>query len=100
MLRVSNFIERYPTDGAQVTEPTAAYLGYTHRYLFVAFICRDKKPELIRGHMLARDSLGDDDSVQLSIPSTISGGHSWRTGVRGAYAYLQRADLFPALARA
>ncbi len=67
MLRISNFIQRYPTEGAAITEPTVAYLGYTHEYLFVAFVCKDKKPELIRGHMLARDSLGDDDSVQVLV---------------------------------
>jgi Domain of unknown function (DUF5916) len=67
MLRISKFIERYPNDGTPVTEPTVAYLGYTHEYFFAAFVCKDKKPGLIRGHMLARDSLGDDDSVQVIL---------------------------------
>jgi hypothetical protein len=67
MLRITDFIERYPTEGAPITEATVAYLGYTHEYLFVAFVCKDKKPELIRSHMLARDSLGDDDSVQVML---------------------------------
>jgi hypothetical protein len=30
MLRINNFTERYPKDGAPVTEATVAYLGYTH----------------------------------------------------------------------
>ena len=67
MLRISNFVERYPKDGIPVTEPTVAYLGYTRAYLFVAFVCKDKRPDLIRGHMLARDSLGDDDAVQVML---------------------------------
>ena len=67
MLRISNFVERYPKDGTPVTEPTIAYLGYTRAYLFVAFVCKDKRPDLIRGHMLARDSLGDDDAVQVML---------------------------------
>ena len=67
MLRISNFVERYPKDGAPVTEPTVAYLGYTREYLFAAFVCKDKKPDLIRGHMLARDSLGDDDAVEVML---------------------------------
>ena len=54
-------------DGAPVTEATVALLGYTHEYFFVAFVCKDKRPDLIRGHMLARDSLGDDDSVQVML---------------------------------
>ncbi len=67
MLRVNNFIQRYPRDGSAITESTTAYLGYTREYLYVAFVCRDKTPQLIRGHMLARDSLGDDDSVQIML---------------------------------
>ena len=67
MLRVSNFIERYPKDGRPVTEPTVAYLGYTREYFFAAFVCEDKTPGLIRAHMLARDSLGDDDYVEVML---------------------------------
>lgn len=67
MLKEDKFIQRYPQDGQPVTEPTTAYLGYTHDYLFVAFVCRDHTPNLIRAHMLARDSLGDDDFVEVIL---------------------------------
>ncbi len=67
MLRVSDFIQRYPADGKPVTEPTVAYLGYTKEYFFVAFVCKDRTPGMIRAHMLARDSLGDDDYVEVML---------------------------------
>jgi Domain of unknown function (DUF5916) len=67
MLRVNDFIDRFPRDGRAVTETTTAYLGYTREDLFVAFICKDRTPGLIRAHMLARDSLGDDDFVELTL---------------------------------
>ena len=67
MLRISRFIERYPDDGKPASDATIAYLGYTHDYLFVAFVCKDKQPNLIRAHMLARDSLEDDDDVQVML---------------------------------
>jgi hypothetical protein len=67
MRRIDNFIQRYPEDGKPVTEPTVAYLGYTHEYFYAAFVCKDKKPNLIRAHMLARDSLGDDDTVEVFL---------------------------------
>jgi hypothetical protein len=67
MLRITGFIERYPRDGRPATESTVAYLGYTREYFFVAFVCKDKAPGLIRAHMLARDSLGDDDYVELTL---------------------------------
>jgi hypothetical protein len=67
MLRVASFVERYPNDGMRPGEATVAYLGYTHSYLFVAFLCRDKTPHLVRAHMLARDALDDDDTVQVML---------------------------------
>jgi hypothetical protein len=67
MLRISEFVQRYPDDGNPPSNSTIAYLGYTHDYIFAAFVCKDKNPQLIRAHMLARDSLGDDDSVQVIL---------------------------------
>jgi hypothetical protein len=67
MLHVSNFVQRYPSDGDAATQLTTAYLGYTHDYLYVAFVCGDKDPSHVRAHMLARDSLSDDDNVQVML---------------------------------
>jgi hypothetical protein len=67
MLRVGDFIERYPDDGTPARDTTTAFLGYTHEYLFIAFICRDRTPGLIRAHMLQRDSLADDDHVRVML---------------------------------
>ena len=78
MLRIGTFIQRYPNDGAPATESTQAYLAYTHDALFVAFVCTDKNPALIRAHMLARDSLVDDDSVQFML-DTFRRIDPWRT---------------------
>lgn len=67
MLRVSNFIQRYPEDGMPATEPTVAYLGYTHEYLYIVFVCKDHQPNLIRAHLLQRDLLSDDDFVEVLL---------------------------------
>ena len=67
MLRINVFVQRYPEDGKPPNEPTTAFLGYTHEYFFLAFVCNDRKPGLIRAHMLARDSLSDDDYVQVML---------------------------------
>ena len=67
MLRISNFIARYPVDGKPGSEKTVAYLGYTRENLYLAFVCDDKTPGLVRAHMLARDSLGDDDHVEVML---------------------------------
>ena len=67
MLRVDSFVQRYPEDGKPPDEPTTAFLGYTHTNLYVAFVCNDHNPKLIRGHMLARDSFSDDDYVRVML---------------------------------
>lgn len=67
MLRIAHFVERYPDDGSRPSEDTTAYLGYTHEAFFVAFVCRDTTPRLIRAHMLARDAPGDDDDVFVML---------------------------------
>ncbi len=67
MLRIPNFVERYPDDGSPSTESTVAYLGYTHEDLFVAFVCKDDDTGAIRAHLLPRDALTDDDSVEVML---------------------------------
>ena len=67
MLRVGDFIERYPDYGNRPKDTTTAYLGYTHDSLFVAFICHDQDPSLVRAHMLQRDSLGGEDHVRVML---------------------------------
>lgn len=67
MLRITNFIQRFPDDGQIASQATTAYLGYTHDALFVAFVCNDVNRQLIRAHMLARDSLADDDNVAVFL---------------------------------
>jgi len=67
MLRVPNFTQRYPDDGSPSTELTVAYLGYTHEFLYVAFVCADRNPAVIRAHMLPRDSIGEEDSVSVLL---------------------------------
>jgi hypothetical protein len=67
MLRVSHFVEHYPDAGGAPENGTTAYMGYTHRAFFVAFVCKDRDPKEIRAHMMPRDGLGGDDSVSLMV---------------------------------
>jgi hypothetical protein len=67
MLRVNRFVQRYPQDGNRPSESTVAYLGYTHDAFFAAFVCHDSSPNLIRAHMLQRDTLASDDNVEMML---------------------------------
>lgn len=67
MLRIDRFVERYPRDGELPTNSTAAFLGYTHQYLFVAFVCHARRSKLVRGHLMPRDLIGNDDNVRVML---------------------------------
>ena len=67
MLRVSHFVEHYPDAGGTPEDSTIAYMGYTHRAFFVAFVCKDPDPKGVRAHMMPRDDLSGDDSVTLML---------------------------------
>lgn len=67
MLSIGGFVQRYPLDGTPVSEETTAYVGSTPRFLYLAFVCKDRTPKLVRAHLKRRDSLGDDDFVEVTL---------------------------------
>jgi len=66
MAKVIGFTQRNPHDGEPVTEPTAAYLGYDQKNLYVVFICFDD-PHQVRARMSRREDIFDDDQVELIL---------------------------------
>jgi len=66
MTRVTDFRQRNPHDGDPVTQPTAAYLGYDQKNLYVVFVCHDD-PKKVRGRMSRREDVYDDDQVEIML---------------------------------
>ena len=66
MAKVTGFTQRNPHDGEPITEPTAAYLGYDQRNLYVVFVCFDD-PHQVRARMSRREDIFDDDQVELIL---------------------------------
>src|SRR5690242_11340469 len=69
MLKVSGFIAREPSDGAEPTQDTDVYLAYDQRYLYAAFVCWDKEPDKIRARLSRRDDIFSDDTAEIMIDS-------------------------------
>jgi hypothetical protein len=63
MLKVDQFIQRDPKDAAPVSQRTEAYLGYTDKNLYVVFLAFDQEMDKLRGHMVRREQINDDDQV-------------------------------------
>ena len=55
LTEIDDFVQNSPSDGQPATQKTVAYLGYTSGTLYVAFMCFDTNPGLIRGHLARRE---------------------------------------------
>src|SRR5581483_6485851 len=67
LAKVDRFIQRIPSDGAPVSEPTEAYVGYDNKNLYAIFICFDKEPQKVRARLSRREDIIDDDSVEIML---------------------------------
>jgi hypothetical protein len=67
LAKVSNFIQRLPSDGQPVSQRTEAYLGYDDHNLYCIFVAFDSEPKKIRAHLVTRDSVSGEDKVDLFL---------------------------------
>jgi hypothetical protein len=67
LLHVSGFVQNSPRDGQQATEETEVWMGHTKSTLYFVFICHDRHPELIRGHLARRENVLNDDNVSVLL---------------------------------
>jgi len=77
MLKIGTFIQQEPRDGAPVSQPTEAYLGYTGKNFYAVFLCFDKEPKKIRARMLRRELIDDDDQVGLWLDTFHDQRHAY-----------------------
>jgi hypothetical protein len=69
LTRVTDFVENVPTDGAPASEQTDVWVGHTKSTLYFVFICHDRSPSAIRGHLARRESFSGDDTVSVVLDS-------------------------------
>ena len=77
MLKVGKFTQKDPHDGAPVSEPTEAYLGYTEKNFYAVFLAFDKEPKKIRARMLRRELIDDDDQCGLWLDTFHDHRHAY-----------------------
>jgi hypothetical protein len=77
LLKISGFIQNSPHDGEPGSEETEVWVGYTKTTLYFVFICHDRHPELIRGHLARRENIFNDDNVSVILDTL----HDHRLGV-------------------
>lgn len=67
LVKISDFIQQVPTDGAQPSQRTEVYMGYDHQNLYLVWLCFDKEPGKIRAHLSRRENIFDDDYVEITL---------------------------------
>ena len=77
MLKIGKFTQKEPHDGAAVSQPTEAYLGYTDKSFYAVFLAFDKEPKKIRARMLRRELIDDDDQVGLWLDTFHDQRHAY-----------------------
>ena len=77
MLRIDKFTQQEPRDGAPVSQPTEAFLGYTGKNFYAVFLCFDKEPKKIRARMLRRELIDDDDQIGLWLDTFHDQRHAY-----------------------
>jgi uncharacterized protein DUF5916 len=77
MLKVDQFTQKEPRDGAPSSQPTEAYLGYTDKNFYAVFLAFDKEPKKIRARMLRRELIDDDDQVGVWLDTFHDHRHAY-----------------------
>lgn len=67
LTEVTGFIQNAPWDGQAPTEKTEVWLGHTKANLYVVFLCYDRRPAEIRGHLARRENIQADDTVSVLL---------------------------------
>ncbi len=75
-LKITEFLQREPHDGAPVSQETAAYISYDDRFIYVAFICK-ADPRTLRAHMVKREDIAGDDAVSVSLDTFHDGQRAY-----------------------
>ncbi len=75
-LRITDFRQREPNDGAPATLPTAAYLSYDDQNLYAVFVCKED-PRVLRAHVSRREEITEDDRVSITLDTFHDGRRAY-----------------------
>jgi hypothetical protein len=75
-LKLAEFVQREPNDGAPASQQTTAFLSYDENNLYAVFVCKDE-PGKVRAHMSRRESISDDDVVGLLLDTYHDGRRAY-----------------------
>ena len=102
LTEIDDFVQNTPKDGAAASQKTVVYVGHTGTALYVAFMCFDTNPKLIRGHLARRENITADDNVSVLLdpfqdrrrgivfslnPAGVQADAAWTDNISTDYSY-------------
>src|ERR1700704_2621350 len=75
-LRIADFRQREPNDGAAATLETTAYLSYDTHNRYAVFVGKEEA-RLIRSHVSRREEIEDDDRVSIALDTFHDGRRAY-----------------------
>ncbi len=107
LVQVTGFIQNTPHDGQPATENTELWMAHTRAALYFVFICYDRNPSQIRGHLARRENILNDDNVTILLdpfqdrrkgvlftvnPAGVQADAAWTENNQADYSYDQVWD--------
>ena len=95
--KLSGFLQQQPSDGQPGTQRTEAYIGYDAVNLYVAFVCWDRPPAEVWGHLSRREPSNPfeyEDYVEITLDTFHDQRHAFVFDVnpRGVQADALRTE--------
>ncbi len=75
-LKITDFRQRSPADGAPITRATTAYLSFDDTHFYAVFVAKDD-PKLVRARIAKREDIDGDDFVILELDTFRDKRHSF-----------------------
>ena len=82
-VRITDFVQQNPVEGAAATEDTDVYLAYDSQYIYVAVHAHYADPGLMRANRLDRDQAVRDDNISVYFDTFLDQQRAYVFSVNG-----------------
>ena len=82
-VRITEFVQQRPLEGAPATEQTDVMIVYDERHLYFAIYAHYTDPSIIRANRVDRDQIGRDDVVSIYFDPFLDQQRAYMFSVNG-----------------
>ncbi len=82
-VRITEFVQQRPLEGAPATEQTEVLMAYDERQLYFAIYAHYTDPSIVRANRVDRDQIGRDDAVSIYFDPFLDQQRAYMFSVNG-----------------